>query len=625
MKAWIAQLNNYLHDFNLPPVVYFNKATAYLTGKAHEWLADKQAEVEVAGKSLTWEYICIQLIQDFAQASGETALHAEWKALRMGDRAEDGKVPTRTVRQYTDRFVELMRALTTHQISTTEITIVDKYEHGIEFGYPRLYAAMKGHNQVVKYQSLLEVRDAAALAESHLAAAKVTAGTHLNYRNGAALRSTVQVNNTYSALDDGEQQFSGSTSGQAPDSRVQPGAASVNNVGATSPSGRKPWKAPNDGRHVLTRGGEGDAFQRKALLSLLWAASFRSSSSEVQPTYPDGCAASFKLVSPPSSHNDAAIINTAALSSEGQTPVHTSHNSVSPPSAVGGGRRRGSEGGSTPEGFAIAQLDMTARDESARAGFLPDRLFCYGITEPQDGDHDDELMVFRGSVNGHQAIVLLDPGATGNFVSKSWADSKGVSLRSLSSAMEVRTVLEGSYRATTQLMSADVRVVGTQEKCNLVVMPLRTYDVILGKPWLRVAKPVFDWELWTCNGRPVNTTAGRSYGHPGRAARRLHSMTVAPQFAAVMDKIKSQYGGVFASTLPKRVFNKDALVHSFVMKEGCRAGAGWGATEKPRRTPPAARDGPRRRGHRYYRRKQQRVVQSAADGSQEGPVRQTYR
>ena len=243
--------------------------------------------------------------------------------------------------------------------------------------------------------------------------------------------------------------------------------------------------------------------------------------------------------------------------------------SESPPVEVGdrGRADQSAAAAGSADGFDLAQLDVTARDESARAGFLPDRLFCCNLAESSDED-DNELMVFRGSINGHQAVILLDPGATGNFVSESWAESKGASLRPLTSAMEVRTVMEGSYRATSQLMSADVRVVGTQEKCNLVVMPLRTYDVILGKPWLRLAKPVFDWALWTCNGRAVNTSAGRSFGHPGRAARRLQAMTVAPQYAIRMDAIKAKYAGVFASTLPKRVVNKDALVHSFIMKEG---------------------------------------------------------
>ena len=130
--------------------------------------------------------------------------------------------------------------------------------------------------------------------------------------------------------------------------------------------------------------------------------------------------------------------------------MNTPSSSDGPPLEVGDDRRR-EFNGSAPEGFDIAQLDMTARDESARAGFLPDRLFCYGITEPDEGE-GGELMVFRGAVNGHQAVILLDPGATGNFLSKAWADSKGVSLRALSSAMDVRTVLEGSYRATSQLM-----------------------------------------------------------------------------------------------------------------------------------------------------------------------------
>jgi RNase H-like domain found in reverse transcriptase/Reverse transcriptase (RNA-dependent DNA polymerase)/Integrase zinc binding domain/Retroviral aspartyl protease len=222
---------------------------------------------------------------------------------------------------------------------------------------------------------------------------------------------------------------------------------------------------------------------------------------------------------------------------------------------------------SESDSFNLAQVDMSAKEEEGEIGFLNDRLLVHGVTVPSS-DHR-QLMVFQGSVNGHQAVILLDSGANSNFVSKAWAESKGISSRPLGQSTEVTTATGGTYTATTQLMSTDVRVVGKDVKANLVILPLVTYDVILGVPWFRQTRPVFDWGLWTCNGRAVYSKGGRSVGHPGRTARRLQAMAVGPAGVAAMDRLTAKYGRVFATELPKRVVSKSAMVHSFLMQEGC--------------------------------------------------------
>jgi hypothetical protein len=221
--------------------------------------------------------------------------------------------------------------------------------------------------------------------------------------------------------------------------------------------------------------------------------------------------------------------------------------------------------GDRPPVFSLDHVDMSDRDEAVQVGFLPDRLFCHGTTTQ---DAARQLMVFQGSVNGHQAVILLDLGANSNFVSQAWAEKTGIVSRPLSRPTEVITATGGTYNATSQLMCTDVRVVGKAVKACLVLVPLVTYDVILGVPWFRVARPLFDWDLWTCNGRAAYTNAGRSIGHPGRTARRLQAITVAPQYTGALRKLLAKYASVFAAVLPTRVVNKDAMVHSFIMKEG---------------------------------------------------------
>jgi hypothetical protein len=218
--------------------------------------------------------------------------------------------------------------------------------------------------------------------------------------------------------------------------------------------------------------------------------------------------------------------------------------------------------------FDLSRLEMQREeDEGVQPHFLGDRLLLYRCEAPESTP-SRRMMVFQGSVAGHQAVILLDLGANANFVSKEWALSKGLAQRQLSTPMEVTTATGRTYSATSQVMAADVRVVGKHMRTSMVVVALGTYDVILGTPWFAATKPQFNWDKWTCNGRPVYSQGGRSVGHPGRTARRLQSIAIGAPHQKVMGDLIQKYSRVFASKLPPREVNKEAITHSFVMKEG---------------------------------------------------------
>ena len=248
--------------------------------------------------------------------------------------------------------------------------------------------------------------------------------------------------------------------------------------------------------------------------------------------------------------------------------------------------------------FDISRLEIGGgEEETVPPHFLGDRLLLYAFDAPESTP-SRRMMVFQGSVAGHQAVVLLDLGANANFVSKEWAHSKGLAQRQLSTPMEVTTATGRTYSATSQLTAAEVRVVGKHIRTPLVVVPLGTYDVILGTPWFAATKPLFDWDRWTCNGRAVYSKGGRSVGQPGRQARRLQSMAIAPAHQKAMGALAQKYSDVFASTLPPRVPNTEALTHSFTMKEGA--------------TP--TRDGERRRSPEEIRLIREMVAEGEAAG-----------
>jgi Retrotransposon gag protein len=228
IEPWCEEINGYLDNYqDIPATEHIKKAKMFFSGPALTWWKQKQQEVDHAGKSMTWEWLQGQLIKDYGRANGESAKRAKWQALRMGMYGDE---PTRTVKQYTKVFLDLMNSLTPHhQVTTEDMLVIDRYLKGIEDGYPVLYTAMKGADTVLYYPSLSAARDGAEVAESELAAKKI--GQGVGRRTAGA---GVEVSNLWGDLDQDD---------------ITPGEAPSVNVVTT---GATVARRPSDGRHVLT-------------------------------------------------------------------------------------------------------------------------------------------------------------------------------------------------------------------------------------------------------------------------------------------------------------------------------------------------------------------------------------
>ena len=71
----------------------------------------------------------------------------------------------------------------------------------------------------------------------------------------------------------------------------------------------------------------------------------------------------------------------------------------------------------------LNRLEMGGEDEDFEPRFLGDSALLYSHDAP-GSTPSRQMMVFHGTVSGHQAVVLLDLGANANFVSQQWARSK---------------------------------------------------------------------------------------------------------------------------------------------------------------------------------------------------------
>ena len=115
---------------------------------------------------------------------------------------------------------------------------------------------------------------------------------------------------------------------------------------------------------------------------------------------------------------------------------------------------------------------------------------------------NSELLVLPARIFDRRIKVLVDCGSTGNFISEEFVLSNRIPTEQTKNEQKVM-LADGSCRLANRVVvnvcvefneSKSNRVYS--ERVNLVVLPLQSYQVILGMPWLKYRNPTIDW-----NGR----------------------------------------------------------------------------------------------------------------------------
>ena len=109
--------------------------------------------------------------------------------------------------------------------------------------------------------------------------------------------------------------------------------------------------------------------------------------------------------------------------------------------------------------------------------------------------HDtSQLMVVSAVIDGRRCKdVLIDPGASSNFVRQDWVEKMKLPRRILSTPLEV-TLADGKVgaRLTHAVQVNSLLSQGSSAPCVLTVMDQLSHQVILGLPWLRKAGVTID-------------------------------------------------------------------------------------------------------------------------------------
>ncbi|CAG8609991.1 11773_t:CDS:2, partial [Racocetra fulgida] len=105
----------------------------------------------------------------------------------------------------------------------------------------------------------------------------------------------------------------------------------------------------------------------------------------------------------------------------------------------------------------------------------------------------EQLLRFYDKINGHSAWILLDSGASYNFIDENFIACHKLTSKIVSSlTVELASDQKASTNKAIDIIKLELGPYNISD-ISVQVLKLQHYDAILGKPWLYYANPNINW------------------------------------------------------------------------------------------------------------------------------------
>ncbi|XP_028088483.1 uncharacterized protein LOC114289046 [Camellia sinensis] len=115
----------------------------------------------------------------------------------------------------------------------------------------------------------------------------------------------------------------------------------------------------------------------------------------------------------------------------------------------------------------------------------------YALQGEEDVDNPSVIQCMLILMNSW-VKVLFDSGASHSFISTACVTSLGLEPETLEIAISVALPLGGQTRVNLVCKSCELEISGSYLICDLRVMDMSDFDVILGMDWLSVHRAIID-------------------------------------------------------------------------------------------------------------------------------------
>ena len=105
----------------------------------------------------------------------------------------------------------------------------------------------------------------------------------------------------------------------------------------------------------------------------------------------------------------------------------------------------------------------------------------------------ESLIKYQGTIVGKPAQILIDSGASQNFLDKDFVQKHHLKIFKNSGQPTVEMANGEALSCEGKTKDLDLKIQDYQVKTSFSILPLGKYDAILGKPWLFDANPTINW------------------------------------------------------------------------------------------------------------------------------------
>src|SRR4030088_2384177 len=120
-------------------------------------------------------------------------------------------------------------------------------------------------------------------------------------------------------------------------------------------------------------------------------------------------------------------------------------------------------------------------------------LIINEINNAQVHKPNKKLITFMGLVNEQPAYILIDSGATNNYISESFVKKYKLYTEPLDKSAEAILANGISLNVTRMVSSIQIHIQDYIDELNANVLALDKYDMILSMAWLHECNPIINY------------------------------------------------------------------------------------------------------------------------------------
>ena len=112
-------------------------------------------------------------------------------------------------------------------------------------------------------------------------------------------------------------------------------------------------------------------------------------------------------------------------------------------------------------------------------------------------DNSHKFIMYTGNVNGNKARILIDSGASDNFISESFIKDSKIKSENSTIKTEASLAVKGSECSIDKIVrNLEIEIGEYKDKLESIkVLDLAAYDIILGMTWLEKYNPSIDYKF----------------------------------------------------------------------------------------------------------------------------------